>query len=304
LVSSLLVNPGDAVVTEEATYGGALDIFRSAGARLYSARSDDDGVDVEDLQQVVARVRPALIYLVPTYNNPTGTVLTDRRRRGVVDIARRFHVPVIDDMTLSHQPLDGLPTPPPLAHYAETGPPDRRTDLVISVDSLAKIFWGGLRIGWLRAAPGMVNRLARAKTIMDLGNSPVLQLLGSRLLDEMDETIAERNAELQAGLARTTALLDRLLPDWEYKVPRGGPMLWIRLPRGSARGLAAIAVRHGVRIATGPALSPGETFDDYIRVPYTLPEPLMIEGLCRLAAAWNSYDPERHFDHASAAPLL
>jgi DNA-binding transcriptional MocR family regulator len=292
------------VVTEEATYGGALDIFRSAGARLYSARSDDDGVIVADLQQVVARVRPALIYLVPTYNNPTGTVLSARRRQGVIDIARRFHLPVVDDMVLSHLPLDGQPTPPPLAHYAETGPADRRTDLVITVDSLAKIFWGGLRIGWLRASPGLVNRLARAKTITDLGSSPVLQLVGSRLLDVMDETIAERTAELQAGMRRTTALLDRILPDWEYRTPRGGQVLWIRLPRGSARGLAAIAVRHGVRIATGPALSPGETFDDYIRVPYTLPEPLLVEGLCRLAAAWASYDPEQHFDHASAAPLL
>jgi DNA-binding transcriptional MocR family regulator len=304
LVTSLLVNPGDAVITEEATYGGALDIFRSAGARLYSARSDDDGVIVADLQQVVARVRPALIYLVPTYNNPTGTVLTERRRQGVVDIARRFHVPIVDDMVLSHLPLDGRATPPPLAHYAETGPPDRRTDLVITVDSLAKIFWGGLRIGWLRASPGLVNRLARAKTIIDLGSSPVLQLVGTRLLDVMAETIVERTAELQAGLARTTGLLDRLLPDWEYRIPRGGQVLWIRLPRGSARGLAAIAVRHGVRIATGPALSPSETFDDYIRVPYTLPEPRLVEGLRRLAAAWDSYDPERHFDHASAAPLL
>jgi DNA-binding transcriptional MocR family regulator len=304
LVTSLLVNPGDAVITEEATYGGALDIFRSAGARLYSVRSDDDGVIVSDLQQVVARVRPALIYLVPTYNNPTGTVLTARRRQGVADVARRFHVPVVDDMVLSHLPVDGEPTPPPLAHYAETGPVDRRTDLVITVDSLAKIFWGGLRIGWLRASPGLVNRLARAKTITDLGSSPVLQLIGTRLLDVMDETIRERTIELRAGLERTTALLDRLLPDWEYRIPRGGQVLWIRLPRGSARGLATIAVRHGVRIATGPALSPGESFDDYIRVPYTLPEPALIEGLCRLTAAWNSYDPEQHYDHTSAAPLL
>ncbi len=304
LVTSLLVNPGDAVVTEEATYGGALDIFRSAGARLYSARSDGDGVMVSDLQQVVARVRPALIYLVPTYNNPTGTVLTERRRQGVVDLARRFHLPVIEDQVLSHLHLDGAPTPPSLAHYAETGPADRRTDLVITVDSLDKIFWGGLRIGWLRASPGLVNRLARAKTIMDLGSSPVLQLIGTRLLDVMAETIRERTIELQDGLKRTTALLDRLLPDWEYQIPRGGQVLWIRLPRGSARGLAAIAVRHGVRIATGPALSPGETFDDYIRVPYTLPEPMLVEGFCRLAAAWNSYDPEQHFDRASTAPLL
>jgi DNA-binding transcriptional MocR family regulator len=213
-------------------------------------------------------------------------------------------VPVIEDLVLSHLRLDGEPTPPPLAHYAETGPVDRRTDLVITVDSLAKIFWGGLRVGWLRASPGMVNRLARTKTITDLGSSPVLQLIGARLLDEMDEAIRERTIELRAGLDRTIALLNRLLPDWEYKIPRGGQVLWIRLPRGSARGLAAIAVRHGVRIATGPALSPGETFDDYIRVPYTLPEPMLVEGLCRLADSWNSYDPEQYFDQVSAAPML
>jgi DNA-binding transcriptional MocR family regulator len=305
LVSSLLISPGDAVVTEEATYGGALDVFRSAGARLYSARSDDDGVDDKDLQQVVARVRPALIYLVPTFNNPTGTVLTSRRRQAVVDIARRFHVPVIDDMVLSRLRLDGRPTPPPLAYYAETGPAQNRTDLVITVDSLAKIFWGGLRVGWLRASPGLVNRLARAKTISDLGSSPVLQLVGSRLLGRIDETIEARTAELRAGLEITTTLLTRLLPDWEYAIPRGGQVLWIRLPRGSARGLASIALRHGVRLATGPALSPGETFDDYVRLPYTLPRATLEEGLSRLAAAWKAYDPERDLDHVSSSvPLL
>jgi DNA-binding transcriptional MocR family regulator len=304
LVASLLVDPGDAVVTEEATYGGALDIFRSAGARLHSARSDGEGVVVDDLEQVVARVRPAVIYLVPTYNNPTGTVLPEHRRRAVVDVARRYHVPVIDDMVLSHLPLDGRPTPPPLAHYAESGPMDRRTDLVITVDSLAKIFWGGLRIGWLRASPGLVNRLARAKTIIDLGGSPVLQVVGARLLDVLDETVQTRTAEFRAGLERTEALLAHLLPDWEYRLPRGGQVLWIRLPRGSARGLATIALRHGVRIATGPALSPGEAFDDHLRLPFTLPEPLLVEGLHRLAAAWQGYDPEQHYDHAAAAPLL
>jgi DNA-binding transcriptional MocR family regulator len=304
LIASLLISPGDAVVTEEATYGGALDIFRSAGARLYSVRSDQDGVDVTDLQEVVARVRPALIYLVPTYNNPTGTVLTERRRQGVVDIARRYHVPVVDDMVLSHLPLDGRPTPPPLAYYAETGPIDRRTDLVITVDSLAKIFWGGLRIGWLRASPGLVNRLARTRTITDLGSSPVLQLVATRLLDQLDEVVDARTVERRAQLETTVTLLDRLLPDWQYTIPRGGQVLWIRLPRGSARGLAAIGLRHGIRIATGPALSPGETFDDYIRLPYTLPRGAMEEGLRRLAAAWGAYDPERDLDHASAAPLL
>lgn len=304
LATSLLVNPGDAVVTEDATYGGALDIFRSAGARLYAARSDGEGVDVADLQQVVARVRPALIYLVPTYNNPTGTVLPERRRQAVVDVAHRFHVPVIDDMVLSHLPLDGRPAPPPLAYYAETGPLDRRTDLVITIDSFAKIFWGGLRTGWLRASPGLVNRLARTKTVTDLGSSPVLQLVGVRLLDGIDETIELRKIELRAGLEATTALLARLLPDWEYTVPRGGQVLWLRLPRGSARGLAAIALRHCVRIATGPALSPSETFDDFIRLPYTLPGATLEEGILRLAAAWAAYDPERDHDHVSAAPLL
>jgi DNA-binding transcriptional MocR family regulator len=312
LVTQLLVGPGDAVVTEEATYGGALDVFRSAGARLFAARSDEHGVDPHDLEQLVTRVRPALIYLVPTFNNPTGTILPPDRRRAVVDLARRFHVPVIDDMVLSHLSIDGEPVPPPLAHYAETGPRERRTDLVITVDSLAKLYWGGLRTGWVRAAPGLVNRLARTKTITDLGSSPVLQLVGAKLLDEIDATTTARGTQLRDGVRHATHLLQELTPDWEFEVPRGGQVLWIRLPRGTARGLAAVALRHGVRIATGPALSPGETFDDHIRIPFTAAPAVVEEGIRRLAAAWAVYDRDRDhatgldldLDHATSAPLL
>jgi DNA-binding transcriptional MocR family regulator len=299
-----LVNPGDAVVTEEATYGGALDIFRSAGARVYQARSDDEGVDVADLQQVVARVRPVLIYLVPTYHNPTGTVLSERRRQGVVDLARTFHLPVIDDMVLAHLSVDGRPTPPSLAHFAENGPAHLRTDLVITVDSLAKIFWGGLRTGWLRASPGMVNRLSRAKTIIDLGSSPVLQLAAIRLLDVIEETEAARTVQIRGNLEFAIGLLERFIPEWEYSIPRGGQVLWMRLPRGCARSLATIALRNGVRVATGPAFSPAEAFDDHIRLPFTLPGATLAEGVRRLAAAWAAYDPERDLDPLSAAPLL
>jgi DNA-binding transcriptional MocR family regulator len=310
LVGQLLVGPGDAVITEEATYGGVLDVFRGAGARLFAARSDENGVDPADLEQLVTRVRPALIYLVPTYNNPTGTVLPAGRRQAVVDIARRFHVPVVDDMVLSHLGMNGDRVPPPLAHYAETGPRDRRTDLVITVDSLAKIFWGGLRIGWVRAAPGLVNRLARSKTITDLGTSPVLQLVGARLLDEIEETTVLRSSQLRAGLEQAADLLHELTPDWEFEIPRGGQVLWIKLPRGTARGLAAVALRHGVRIATGPALSPGETFDDHIRIPFSPAPAVLEEGIRRLAAAWAAYDRDRDraagldLDHAASAPLL
>jgi DNA-binding transcriptional MocR family regulator len=76
------------------------------------------------------------------------------------------------------------------------------------------------------------------------------------------------------------------------------------LPRGSARGLAAIALRHGVRVATGPAFSSAEAFDDYIRLPFTVPPAQLTEGMQRLAAAWAAYDPERDLDSVSAAPLL
>jgi DNA-binding transcriptional MocR family regulator len=302
LVTSLLVNPSDAVITEEATYGGTLDILKSAGARIFTARSDQDGVDVADLQRMVERVRPVLIYLVPTYHNPTGTVLTSRRRQQVVDLARAFRVPVIDDLTLAHLSVDGLRTPPPLAHYAETGPEHLRTDLVITVDSLAKVFWGGLRTGWLRAAPGLINRLVRAKTIIDLGSSPVLQLAAIRLLDQVDETRAARTVEIRAGLEYMIELLGVLLPQWRYTIPRGGQVLWIKLPRGCARNLAAVALRHGVRVATGPAFSPDHCFDDYLRLPFTLPRAALAEGVHRLASAWAAYDPER--EPVSAIPLL
>lgn len=295
LLAGLFIRPGDAVITEEVTYAGALDAFRTAGARLFGAPLDGDGVNPDALDALVERVRPALVYLIPTFQNPTGTVLTAARRRKIVDLAARHRVPVVADGVLARLAFGDDPLPPPLTAFDTSG-------LVITVDSLSKVAWGGLRVGWVRADPSIVARLARMKAVADLGSPPLMQLLGVRILDRLEEAAAERRRLLGAGREVLLGGLAGSLPDWTCEPPAGGGVVWAQLPYGDSRSFAQLAQRHGVLVATGPSFSPTESHRDFVRLPI-LPPSLMAEGVTRLAAAWTRYRPDAEPPFTPSPPL-
>ena len=166
------VAPGHAVVTEDPTYPGFIDALHRSGARPVGVPPGDMG----RLASAVALHRPALVYLIPTYQNPTGLVLPAAERHEVVALAERHpDITFIDDMTTAELPLsaDGsgaegvMDGPPPLAALAP------RLPNVVTVGSLSKTYWGGLRIGWVRAPEGIIARLAAAKAATDLGSPAV-----------------------------------------------------------------------------------------------------------------------------------
>jgi DNA-binding transcriptional MocR family regulator len=296
LVASLFVRPGDAVITEDPTYVGALDAFRAAGARLHGLPVGPHGVDPDQLDHLVGRVRPALVYLVTTHQNPTGAVLSPARRRAVVEVAHRHRLPVVEDLVTSRLHLEPMPLLPWLAHHDDQG-------RVITVDSLGKDLWAGLRLGWVRAPTPLVTRLARAKATADLSSPLTTQLAGVRLLDRLPEAATQRSGQLRAGYEALTARLSAHLPGWTWDRPRGGPVLWVRLPEGSARDLLPVALRHGVNLATGPALSPSESHDDRLRLPLVTAPGLLDPVVERLAAAWAAYRPGRPAE-ALGTPLV
>lgn len=295
LLAGLFIRPGDAVVTEEVTYAGALDAFRTAGARVFGAPMDKEGVDPQALDALVERVRPALVYLIPTFQNPTGTVLPAARRRRVVEIAVRHQVPVVADGVLARIAFGDDPLPPPLAAFDTSG-------LVITVDSLSKVAWGGLRVGWVRADPSIVARLGRMKAVADLGSPPLTQLLGARVLDRLDEAVAERCGVLASGREILLGAMPESFPGWTLEPPPGGAVAWAQLPYGDSRSFAQVAQRHGVLVATGPSFSPTESHHDFVRIPI-LPPSLMSPGLERLAAAWARYRPDVEPVPAALPPL-
>jgi DNA-binding transcriptional MocR family regulator len=176
LAASLFLERGDAVVIENPTYLGAIDIFAAQGARLVPVPVNEGGVNVEGLREAVAREKPRLIYLMPTYQNPTGAVMSERDRRRVARLAIESGVPLIEDNTLADLSLGSAP-PPPIAAFAGAAP-------VLTIGSMSKLFWGGLRVGWIRTSEEVLARVAKLKIMADLGGSIVGQLTAVRLLGE------------------------------------------------------------------------------------------------------------------------
>ncbi|HEX8582437.1 MAG TPA: PLP-dependent aminotransferase family protein [Acidimicrobiales bacterium] len=295
LVASLFVRPGDAVLVEEATYPGALDAFRAAGARLVAVPLDEGGLRVDAVADLVDRAQPRLLYTVPTYQNPTASVMDSPRRRSLARLASAAGVPIVEDTAIADLHLSGPVPPPPIAAFDG--------DAVLCVGSLGKVLWGGLRVGWVRAPEATVARLARLRAVADLGGPLLSQAIGARLVSRIDEAVRHRTEHLLKSRDRLAAELSALLPEWAFRVPDGGTVLWARLPAGDARSFAQVALRFGVAIVAGPALSPTGGFTDHVRIPFIAEPDALGEAVRRLAAAWRAYAPGVGTDFTSE-PVL
>ncbi len=289
LVASLYLRRGDPVVVDHPTYPGALDVFRAAGARLLTMPVDGGGARVDVLERLVRRSTPHLVYLVATHQNPVGSVLSGARRERLAAVAARSQVPVVDDTALAdlaHGPagshLDAQP--PPVAAFAPGAP-------VITVGSMSKLFWGGLRVGWIRAAEPVVARLRRLKTVADLGSPLLEQAWAARLLGQVEQARAERHPQLHQRCRLLEDALSEALPSWRWTSPAGGVSLWVQVP-GDARALAASALRNGVRVVPGSQFCADEGCGDHLRLPFTQHPEVLVEGVRRLARAWRDQAQE------------
>jgi DNA-binding transcriptional MocR family regulator len=284
LAAVLFVRPGDEVVVEAASFAGTLDVFRTRGARLVSVPIDDDGVDVRAVREVVTSRRPGALYVMPTFHNPTGALLAEWRRRELAALASTERFPIVEDNALEFAPL-GDDLPPPIAAFADEDAP------VVTVGSLGKASWTGLRIGWLRAPAALVARLGELKAMSDLGSPLFDQAVAARLVPHLAQMRDEHRAILRRHLDALAALLEEHLPDWEWRRPTGGPSLWVKLPAGKAAAFAQVALRHGVEVIPGEVMSATSDHRDHIRFPFTEEPPVLAEIVRRLAAAWEEYAP-------------
>jgi DNA-binding transcriptional MocR family regulator len=282
LTACLHVQHGDTVVVENPTYPGALDAFVTAGARLAWITTGRHGADVEAIAELAAHLRPRLTYLIPTHQNPTGGVMGDHQRRRLARIVEEHQLTVIDDESLWALGLGDGDPPRPIATFAPGAP-------ILTIGSLSKLGWGGLRAGWVRASDQVIVRLGRLKAVADLGGSIPGQVMATRLLESFDEIRLDRRRLLAERFELVSALLGRLLPTWEWERPLGGLCLWVRLPHGSAAEFAQIALRHGVSVVAGSVASADGSFGDFLRLPYGQEPRVLEEGIQRLANAWNAY---------------
>ena len=282
LIAALYVQRGDTVLVEDPTYFGAIEAFRATGARVSSMPVGVEGVAPSVLKDRIAATAPRLIYLTPTYQNPTGAVMPVGARRAVSKLSREFGVPVIDDASLADLVLEGSP-PGPIAAFGDH-------EGLLTVGSVSKLIWPGLRVGWIRAAAPMIERLGRIKTAHDLGSPLVSQAVGARLIHAMPLAQRLRREQLRPRRALLAQLLRKHLPQWQFSIPEGGFFLWVRLPDGDARELAQVALRHGVLILPGSMLSAAGLYTRFLRLPFLADPEVLGDGVARLAGAWREYE--------------
>jgi DNA-binding transcriptional MocR family regulator len=291
LLARALLAPGDQVLAEGPTYAGALEAFREEAAVVRALP-----VGLGGLKAAVRQHRPALAYVVPTFHNPTGSVLPPLVRRALAETAAAAGVPLIDDEVLSDLGFPGEKTPLPLAAYASA---------VISVGSLSKIVWAGLRVGWVRAPEPLIARLARLLAVHDLSVNVPAQLAAAELLPRLGPLAQRRAAERETRHDHLRALLARYLPDWDAPAVRGGQTLWIRLPRGDGMSFAHAALRHRVAVLPGASFDASGRSDDFVRIHFLASPEALTEAVRRLAVAWRDYRPPAgRLAHPAALPAL
>jgi len=284
LIARQTVKAGDSVIVESPTFPGALDIFRRFGARAIPLPLDDLGARTGPLEDLVLRSGAQLLYVSPDFHNPTGSVMPLERRAEIARIAERTGIIVIEDQTMADLDLDGDGLPPSIASLA----PDAT---IMTIGSTAKLFWAGLRTGWVNVPADWIVRMLATKTVADLGTPLLDQQLSVALLAQADRVRAERARELRP---RRDALVDALraqLPDWTCSVPPGGLSLWMQLPAGNAEDFAELALASGVASIPGPALSVDDGNRRALRLAFVEPEERLLEAVGRLARAWERYEP-------------
>ncbi|MFC4903875.1 PLP-dependent aminotransferase family protein [Kocuria oceani] len=280
LVLRLVTAAGDRVVVDHPSYPHALDAVREARCRPVPVALGSTGWDVAGYRAALRQTAPTMAYVIPDFHNPTGRCMTGQERAAIVRAARESRTTLVVDETLVDLHLDGPPPPPAAVHH-----PD-----VISIGSTSKSYWAGLRIGWVRATPGTVARLAAARPSVDMGSPIVEQLATAALLRDPD-VLPARREQLRVQRTALVALLGEHLPGWRFEVPPGGLSLWAELPEPVSSALAALAPRHGLRLAAGPRFGVDGTFERFLRLPFTLPVADLertVSGLARADAALGS----------------
>jgi DNA-binding transcriptional MocR family regulator len=293
LILSLYVQRGDAVGVQNPTFFVALDALRMAGARLFAIPSP---VERDALRDSLLQRAARMLYVIPTHHNPTGATLGAAEREAIAHASESFAMPVIEDITLDELGYDGF-APSPIAALAPHAP-------VLLAGSLNKVFWSGLRVGWIRAPRPILTQLARLKTVADLGGNALAQTIALNVLADFEEIRRFRRDALHRKMLHAVDLLSAQLPEWQFEIPEGGFCLWLRLPVADARPYVQLARRFGVNIIAGSSMTFDDSCTNQLRLVFSGSGENTEEGIRRLAAAWEAYRPRTLTGTAAADQLV
>ncbi|MBO3737192.1 MocR-like transcription factor YczR [Actinoplanes flavus] len=284
LVLRLSVPVGAPVLVETPTYPNALAALAARRARISTHGIDiEAGWDGEMLLGALRQTRPRMTYVIPEFHNPTGHLMPASLRERLVATAHATGTELIVDESFVDLPLDGEPMPPPVAVF------DRHSR-VTSIGGMSKAYWGGLRIGWVRASAPVVQRLAAIRVGVDMASPVLEQLVAVQLLRLSAEIVAARRAQLRFRRDALIAELRDRLPEWRFVTPTGGVTLWAELDGPISSALSRAAEDVGVRLAPGPRFGLDGTLERFLRLPFTLPADDLVEAVRRIASVRHDLD--------------
>ncbi|HDX8828171.1 MULTISPECIES: PLP-dependent aminotransferase family protein [Klebsiella] len=285
LVLRLFTGPGDRVVVDAPTYPMALSAIQGASCRPVSVALPQQGWDCDGLAATIAQTAPRLAWLMPDFHNPTGRCMDSATRQRVADIAAQTRTTLVADETMVDLWYDA-PPPPPLAAFNPDAP-------VITIGSAGKSFWGGLRIGWIRASSRTIASLVQARDSLDLGSPLLEQLACCWLLENEHRLLPSRRAMLATRRNMCGALMAEYFPHWRFTPPEGGLSFWVELPGMLATLFSVRAESRGIHIGTGTRFGLAGAFDRYLRLPFTLSDDELRSAFTTLQPLWHSLTEQK-----------
>ncbi len=259
LLGKTMIDPGDKVIVEGPTFLATIQCFRLYGADLVSAPIDANGVDTDALEKLMAEHKPKFVYLIPTFGNPSGAMLSLERRKKVLALAVKYNTLVVEDDPYGDLYFNAAP-PPSILSLSNDVPGSR--ELIAHCGSMSKVLSPGLRVGWMIAPAELLARATMCKQFSDAHTSTFAQATAAQYLKagRMPATLAKvRKAYGERALAMGAALKRELGDAIEFTQPQGGLFFWARLTGagGKTKDAGEFAKR---AIAQGVAFVPGAPF--------------------------------------------
>ncbi|MBA2961428.1 MULTISPECIES: PLP-dependent aminotransferase family protein [Ramlibacter] len=260
LLGKTLVSPGDKVIVEGPTFLATIQCFRLYGADLVSAPIDADGVQVDRLEALIAEHKPKFVYLIPTFGNPSGALLSLERRRRILELAVKYQVLIVEDDPYGDLYFTAAPPPPSLLALSDQVPGSR--EWLAHCGSMSKVLSPGLRVGWLVARPELLAKATMCKQFSDAHTSTFAQATAAQYLrsGRMPATLDHvRKVYAARALAMGQALQRELGDAVAFTQPQGGLFFWARLTGagGAVRDAGEFAKK---AIEQGVAFVPGAPF--------------------------------------------
>ena len=276
----IFINPGDYVLCESPSYLGAINAFKAYECEFKEIDTDAGGMVLKHLEEVILQTPKAkFIYVIPDFQNPSGRTWTKERREGLVAIANKYNLVVIEDSPYGELRFEG--------EFIDAIKSFDTEGRVVYLGTFSKTFSPGIRIGWVLASPVLLNKYIMVKQGADLQSSSISQRELNMFL-EMNDFDAHIQTIRDVYRKRRTLMMDVIAEAFpsaaEYEIPQGGLFAWIKLPKEvDTRALLVKAVEKKVAFVPGGSFFPNGGQENYMRLNFSnMPEEKIVEGIRRL----------------------